>query len=567
MSCYISDGLWPPYGRTFALNILKKTKTNVQTRGTSNMLKEKPTMTKSCIAPWQMLEVAVDGGIRPCSGPVGGDFGNIGSALSDPARFRDTFMSEAHKQLRNQLLTGNLQDACVTCRAVPKQQMTTEMLRQQVAFYLRIKGRNINENTDLSSEFAFDSCNIGVTDKCNFSCIYCFIHSNDRTGGEIKRYAETSQESFLKLISLLVANGLNELNICGSGELTVYPSWKELCTRLFDNYPHLYINLVSNFGKKFSDAELDVLMRFNRITISCDTIDPELYSWLRHGGRVDILLDNINRLKTKSRNTSGHKPLLSLNVTESNVIIDKLVDLAKYAVDNEIGLQFSNLLVIKDSFAEKNKCLTKITDIPDDQVPSAWEIICDLPERMMAQNPRSYLLFGPMYEIVKQRAEAMSFNRFVPSANELFYRSFARSHARNPNAFLRKIFWSFSDCYRGILIKAGSTITVILPYTAARLKYRTIWCKNSHPGVHIGAVAETTVGSSLSIATGKTARFYTHVLLEVLAYNIEIGTSEIDETLILLEPRHNLDARFMEIASRQAGIEPQPTPCMQNQSP
>ena len=501
------------------------------------MLKEKPLMTKACMAPWQMIEVGVDGEIRPCSGPVGGSFGKIDDALSDQAGFRDAFTSEAHKQLRKQLLTGDLQNACVTCRIVPEKQITTEALRQYVVSYLQSHGRNISERTDLCSEFAFESCNVGVTDKCNFSCIYCFAHSNDNAGEGIKRYPETSHDRFLKLTSILVDNGLKILNICGVGELTIYPSWKDLCTTLFDNYPELYITLVSNFGKKFTDADLDVLMRFYQITISCDTIDPELYSWLRRGGKVEVLLDNISRLKTRIASTSGPKPFLILNVTESNVIIDNLVDLAKYAIDNDIQLRFSNLLLVEGSFAEKNKCLTKMTDIPDDQIPSAWEIVCDLPERMAAQNPRGSLVFGPLHDIMRQRAEATSLNRFVPSANELFYRSFARSHPRNPKAILRKIFRSFSDCYRGILITLGSTITIKLPYSAARLKYRTIWCKDNHSDKYIGVMEEASVGSQLSIATARTERFYTHVLTEVFAYEIEIGTAEIDETLILSEPR------------------------------
>jgi hypothetical protein len=512
------------------------------------MLKEKPLMTKACIAPWEMLEVGVDGGIRPCCGPVEGDFGNINSVLSNPAMFRDALNSEAHKQLRRQLLTGELEDACATCRIAPNKPITIEALRRNVVVYLQNRGRNISEHTDLCSEFAFEACNAGVTDKCNFSCIYCFTHSNDKTGEGIRKYTAISHERLLQLTSLLVENGLKVLAIGNVGELTIYPSWRDLCTTLFDNYPNLYVTLVSNFGRKFSDADLDVLVRFHRIAISCDTIDPELYSWLRRGGRIDVLLNNISRLKSRMCNTTGHKPSLVLNVTESNVIIDKLVDLAKYAVDNEIDLQFSNLLVVKGSFAEKNKCLTKITDIPDDQVPSAWEVIGDLRERMVVQNPRVRLDFGPLYDILKQRAEAISLNRFVPSANELFYRSFACAHPRNPNAILRKIFRSFYDCYRGILITSGSTIAIKLPYLAARLKYRTIWCKNNHSDMYIGAMEEASVGSYLSIATARTKRYFTHVLMEVFEYEIEIGSAEIDETLILSEPGHDLDAHSKEIS-------------------
>ena len=314
----------------------------------------------------------------------------------------------------------------------------------------------------------------------------------------------------------------------------MYSPWKTLCTKLFDNYPNLGITLISNFGKKFTDADLDVLMRFRRITISCDTVDPELHSQLRCGGRLDVLFENISNLK--ARQCAQRGPVLIINATESNLIIDKLVDLAKYASENEIGLQFSNLILIKGSFAETNKCLTKITDIPDDQVPSAWEIVYDLPQRIARQNPKGYFDFGPFYDILKRRAESITLNKFVPAANEPFYRAFAGLHPKNPNAFLRKIFRSFSEYSKGILISSGSTIDIRLPFSSAKLKYRAVWVKNNHSGMYLGGMEEASIGSYLSISTASARGFYTHVLLEVLAYDLGVATNQIKEKIILSGP-------------------------------
>ncbi|MGC9197067.1 MAG: radical SAM protein [Syntrophobacteraceae bacterium] len=491
-------------------------------------------MTKNCIAPWRMLQVNVDGGIRPCCGPVEGDFGNIDDALLDMETFRSVFANGPFSELRQQLLTGNLKEACVTCRIAPIEQITTDTLQRHVVNYLRSRGKQISSQTKLCSEFCFIACDLGITDKCNCSCIYCFIHSNDKPGDGMKKYSDTNQERVFRLASLLSQNGLQVLNIGGLGELTMYSPWKTLCAKLFDNYPNLQITLVSNFGKKFTDADLDVLMRFHRITISCDTVDPELYSHLRCGGRLDVLFENISNLKARMRNSAG--PILIINVTENNLIIDKLFDLAKYASENEIGLQFSNLILIKGSFAETNKCLTKITDIPDDQVLSAWEIIYDLPKRIAHQNPKGYFDFGPFYDILKRRAEAVTFNRFVPAANELFYRAFAGLHRKNPNAILHKLFRSFSEYSKGILISSGSTVEIYLPFLSAKLKYRAVWVKNNHSGVYIGGMEEASIGSYLSISTVSSRGFYTHVLLEVLAYNLGVATNQSKENIILSEP-------------------------------
>lgn len=369
------------------------------------------------------------------------------------------------------------------------------------------------------------------------SCIYCFIHSNDKSGDGIRLYKDISHDRFLKQIALLVKNGLRELSICGCGEPTLHSSWRYIFNTIFDSYPDLNVLLVSNFMNKFTDADFEILMRFNKISISCDTLDPELFAWLRRGGNINILLDNISKFKEKMAKTSRPKPQLILNATESNVMLDTVEDLAKYAVDNEIGLQFSNLLVIKDSFAEKNRCITKAAEILEDQVPAAWEHLCDLPARIAAQSPGLHLHFGPMFQILEKRAEALTLNKFVPSEEELFYRSFALSHIKNPEAFLLKLFLSFSDCLRGILITQGATLAMALPYSAARLRYRAIWFKAARNDTLIGAVEEAAVGSHLTIIAGGAEGIDTHVFLEVYAYEPCDQSARINEAIALSEPK------------------------------
>ena len=71
----------------------------------------------------------------------------------------------------------------------PVELITTDTLRRYVMTYLRSRGRQISSQTNLCSEFSFMACDLGVTDKCNFSCIYCFIHSNDKPGEGMKKYS------------------------------------------------------------------------------------------------------------------------------------------------------------------------------------------------------------------------------------------------------------------------------------------------------------------------------------------------------------------------------------------
>lgn len=490
-------------------------------------MEEKLLLTKNCIEPWKNLLFQPDGKIVPCCGvPLpDGDFGNINSIDFDmPGNDgpKAVFAGEAYRNLRRQLLKGTLQKACKDCRVVASNDISPDLLRKRVVDHLRYGGRKISESTDLTTEFAFTDCFTNVTDKCNFSCIYCFLHSNDNPGEGMRNYLEIDRERFLKMMSFLAANGLKFLNFCGTGELTVYPHWQELCVELFRKYPDVNLSLVSNFGRRFSDSDLDILSRFFQIRISCDTLNPEKFSWLRPGGRLSLLLENLEKLRAKFKHGS-EKPKLFFIITESDAILDGLTDLAKFAVVRNISLFLSNLALVKGSVAAESDCLKKIADVPDTQILHAWEILHDLPKRIRAENPPMDFSceLGPLYNAVKHRAESITFNRFVPSEDELVYKAFAAAQSDNPDMYLRKVFLSFDDYVKGIFIGSGLTVDVNLPYAAGLLRYRTIWCKDLEGKslqIYTGKSSTAAVGRKLSLSAVKCPKRFTHVFFEILSY-------------------------------------------------
>lgn len=484
-------------------------------------------LTKNCIDPWKSLLFGVDGTIIPCCGsPLPeGDFGNINCIDFDlPATdaSRAVFANDAYINLRRQLLDGTLQEACEGCRVV-SEYVPLDFFRKRVVAHLRYGGRILTDSTDLSSEYVFTNCMTNVTDKCNFSCIYCFVHSNDRPGDGIRNYPEVSREHFLKIVSFLAANGLEYLNFCGVGELTIYPHWQELCRELFTKYPGIRLSLVTNFGRKLSDDDLDVLSQFFQIRISCDTLNPEKYSWLRPGGRLPVLQENVNRLMTRF-NEGANNPKLFFVITESDAMLDGVTDLARFAVERNISLYFSNLSLVEGSVAATVNCLKKIVDIPDAQICSAWELIHDLPRRIRAAHPPMDFIcdLGPLYDAVRSRAEAITLNRFVPYEGEVVYKAFAAAHPVHPDMFLRKLFLSFDVCVKGIFIRSGLTADVNLPYSAGILKFRIIWCKEvagKSFSIYMGDAKTVVVDSKLPLSAVKCPARFTHMLFEILSYD------------------------------------------------
>lgn len=489
-------------------------------------MQNKQKMTRDCIVPWKIVNFRPDGVLAPCCGgpPPVGDYGNIycvdfQKTGTDGAKA--IFASEAYRNIRRELLEGDLQMACKVCRIVGAE-IPTELLRKKVADHLRYCGRTITESTDLTQEFAFTDCYTDVTDRCNFSCIYCFLHSNDKGGRGSREYIEVEMPRFLEVISFLAADSLEYLNFCWLGEFTMYPHWKELCHELFNKFPKLRLSLVTNFGRKYSDEDLDVLSRFFEIRISCDTMNPEKYSWLRRGGRLPVLIDNINNLRARFKPGTAH-PRLIFIVTESDAILSGLTELARFAVQRNISIYMSNRAPVEDSVATVTSCLGRIADLPEPQILDAWEIIHDLPRRTRAEHPPLdyFCDMGPLYNTVRQRAQLITLNQFVPSEDELVYKFFAEENPNNPQAYLRKFFLSFDDCIKGLYLRSGAAVDATLPNQQAKLTYRTIWCKEiAEKSLHVyrGKPSTVTVGTKLTFSAVKCPRKFTHVLFEVLSY-------------------------------------------------
>lgn len=519
-------------------------------------MKENPSLTKNCMEPWKALFFRPDGKLAPCCGgpPPSGDFGNIyaldlhSTENGDP---KDAFVNEAYRNLRRQLLEGDLQQACIDCRIVASD-ITTDLLRKKVEDHLRYCGRKISESTDLTREFAFTDCYTDVTDRCNFACIYCFLHSNDKSGKGHTEYIEVDRERFLEVIEFLAADSLAYLNFCWLGEFTMYPEWKELSLELFNKYPDMRLSLVSNFGRKFSDEDLDVLTRFFQIRISCDTLDPEKYAWLRRGGRLPVLIENINNLRARFKPGSV-QPRLVFIVTESDAILSGLTDLGRFAVERNISIYISNMAFVEDSVATKANYLKKISELPDSQIGDAWEIIHDLPRRIRAAHPPIDYFFdlGPLYNAVKSRSESITLNRFIPSESDLVYKSFAAAQPKNPDIYLRKFFLSFDDGVKGIFIKSGMTVNVDLPFATGQLAYRPVFCKEiegKRLRIFIGDKKTVVVGSKLSLSAIKCPTKFTHVLFEILSYEFCAEEDHFGTTVLESLSRIPLFASLISIA-------------------
>ncbi|HLN24379.1 MAG TPA: radical SAM protein, partial [Patescibacteria group bacterium] len=129
-----------------------------------------------------------------------------------------------------------------------------------------------------------------ITSTCNLRCIYCAVSQPDYTGTTM------AHAQFLELHDTLAAMGVSRVCINGHGETTSVPGWQDYARHLIG--VGMDVRIISNFAREFSDDEVEILSRFQSITISIDTLDRQLLKELRR--QVDVRTIILNQVRVQA---------------------------------------------------------------------------------------------------------------------------------------------------------------------------------------------------------------------------------------------------------------------------
>lgn len=164
-----------------------------------------------------------------------------------------------------------------------------------------------------------------LSTRCNLRCIYCAVSQPDYVGRDLE-VAERNE-----LVDQLVALGPDTFQINGHGESTLVDGWVDLARALLER--GLAITIISHLNKPMSDEEIDTLARFLRITVSCDTSDPDVYRRLRRGGLLERVERNIGRIYAAADRDGRPRPYISFNCTVSHINVLGIPELVIRAAD------------------------------------------------------------------------------------------------------------------------------------------------------------------------------------------------------------------------------------------
>ncbi|MHC4844665.1 MAG: radical SAM protein [Planctomycetota bacterium] len=164
-----------------------------------------------------------------------------------------------------------------------------------------------------------------LSTRCNLRCIYCAVSQPDYVGRDLEVVDRDA------LVEQLVALGPETFQINGHGESTLVEGWVDLARALLER--GLAITVISHLNKPMTDEEIDTMARFERITVSCDTSDADVYRRLRRGGLLERVERNIKRILTSADRDGRPRPYISFNCTVSHINVLGIPELVSWAAD------------------------------------------------------------------------------------------------------------------------------------------------------------------------------------------------------------------------------------------
>lgn len=228
---------------------------------------------------------------------------------------------------------------------------------------------------DLLDSKKIDSAYIEFTTKCNISCVYC--------GSQVESYSgqELDLSFFDLILEVFLRTKVSVVYVSGHGETTTVRDWHLYCNKLLDH--GMKLDIITNLAKPLSDDEALTFARFRYLQVSCDTVDVELFRYLRRGADIRTILYNMSKIKGKALHHGLKPPRFSWSVVVCDKTVFGLPDLVFFGLANGV-----------DHFTFAN-----FVDYHTDQGPKPIKHICEMDTNELEKLPA---LFSNIQEIISR---------------------------------------------------------------------------------------------------------------------------------------------------------------------
>ena len=274
-----------------------------------------------CNQPWEQFHVHIGGGVWfCCMRPSKTQRVNYNEI--EKTDFREIINNDEVVKLRDSFAKGIVPAFCKGCMMLHDFESFEDFAEKyDLQCYCKV---DTEGNVDYTQLRSLKESYFELTTHCNFKCAYC-LHS---TLAFSERIDSISGDVFFAIVDRMVKElQLEKISMTGIGEFTLHPQWRQIIDKLKDCYPEIEFHMFSNFGRHLKPEELETLQKIDRLNVSIDTQDADLFKRLRSGD-FNTVIDNLRRFR-QSASHEGKRTAVCVAavVCDKNLLkLEKLVD-------------------------------------------------------------------------------------------------------------------------------------------------------------------------------------------------------------------------------------------------
>ena len=239
---------------------------------------------------------------------------------------------------------------------------------------------------------AITDLRISVTDRCNYKCVYC------RTGNEGAQYTELPIADYLRMVRILASLGIEKVRLTGgepllrSGLVEMVAELAQLRTAYHpDGTPlapgdaghPLDIALTTNGHLLESLAPPLAAAGLNRVTVSMDAVDPEIFARITRVPRsYERVLAGVHAAQA-----AGLGPIKINCVLLRGFNDTQIEPFAEFSRREGVIVRFIEFMPLEEDRTWKPE-----TVVPMDEILArlnAWQPSCSVPAGLVALPPRA----------------------------------------------------------------------------------------------------------------------------------------------------------------------------------
>lgn len=474
-------------------------------------------LTRNCLEPWRFSLIYAGGKVSPCCVMNDTDYGDF---LLDYEEGCDIFNNEKIVSLRKGLLTGNLRQMCQGCFLAPSEYITTDELQEKVKNYLAGRA-HYNVSVPLELQHACERVGFGLSNKCNLHCIYC-NQSCDNKADKPFYFKDFPEDRIAEALDYLVREKVDIIETYVDGEPTLSPLWFPTYTKFHKEHPDIGLSMTTNLSRQYKEEEIELMTQYRQLYISCDTLDSQLFSQIRQGGSLSLLLENLKKIKMMIQEKNIDGPEIAINFVLCSVTWKSLKELAEFALENDYGLHIIDYDARLGSEGIQKGLLQEITELPLEEQKQIMDILLDIRNKFDAKG--LFCVIGSGAIASSEKRVNRFYHRYrVYDGNEVYLQYEEQSNGGSQNVHLDIVYDEEHISHEGILVEKGKILEIQLS-NIEEVYYRDLFVyddvsvsKRYEQKVVLGYRRKTAVQDGKFVYEAKEANA-NRVLVEILGY-------------------------------------------------